>query len=427
MNIFRNKNFTLMFFGRVITNIGDSLYAVAAMWLVYDLGGSTFYTGLAGFLTILPRIIQLLSGPFIDRIPIRKLLLSTQLIQAILLLIIPIGAYFDFLTVALVLVISPLLTTLNMFVYPAQMAALPAIMKKDQLTQANSYFTVAYQGIEIACNAIAGVLIVTIGAVAIFLLDSVMFFLGALLFAFLRIPKATNINNEPVERQKSFWKSYTSDLKEGLKILLNKKLVKLLVGMIAINLVGGATFVVLPAFSEFHGGAEIFGLLLMAQAAGSLSGAILAPYLRLEKIGLGKVYSVAFMTGGLLWATALFVPWTWLMITIYGLAWLPGGVVNILINTCMQKGIPKQLLGRVFSAAYSLSGMAMPLGSLIGGIGGVVIGSFYVIVLSGIVVFLVGVYWLLDKGTRGLPKIENINETTFLAEPVKTEQQKVGI
>ncbi|WP_308737383.1 hypothetical protein [Paenibacillus sp. PCH8] len=71
MEIFKNKNFTLMFFGRILTNIGDSLYAVSAMWLVYNLGGSSFYTGLAGFLSILPKIIQLLSGPMIDRIPIR--------------------------------------------------------------------------------------------------------------------------------------------------------------------------------------------------------------------------------------------------------------------------------------------------------------------------------------------------------------------
>ncbi|MDQ0175499.1 hypothetical protein ACFOS2_14905 [Bacillus chungangensis] len=93
MKIFLNKNFSFMFFGRVISNIGDSLYTVAAMWLVYDLGGSTFYTGLAGFLTILPRFIQFISGPLIDRLPIRPLLIITQSIQSILLLFIPIAHY----------------------------------------------------------------------------------------------------------------------------------------------------------------------------------------------------------------------------------------------------------------------------------------------------------------------------------------------
>ncbi|HEY4391601.1 MAG TPA: MFS transporter, partial [Paenibacillus sp.] len=68
MEIFKNRNFSVLFVGRILTNIGDNLYAVAAMWLVYNLGGSTLYTGLAGFLSILPRIIQLFSGPMIDRV-----------------------------------------------------------------------------------------------------------------------------------------------------------------------------------------------------------------------------------------------------------------------------------------------------------------------------------------------------------------------
>ena len=85
-----------MFLGRIVTNIGDTLYAVAAMWLVFELGGSTFYTGLAGFLTIIPRFVQFFAGPLIDRISIRPLLIVTQIIQSIMLLIIPIAYFFDF-------------------------------------------------------------------------------------------------------------------------------------------------------------------------------------------------------------------------------------------------------------------------------------------------------------------------------------------
>ncbi|MEH7388334.1 MFS transporter [Bacillus sp. JJ1521] len=416
MRIFMQRNFLFMFIGRVITNIGDSFYTVAAMWLVYDLGGSTFYTGLAGFLTILPRCVQFFSGPLIDRIPIRSLLLYSQIFQGILLLIIPTAHYFNFLSITLVLIITPLVTTLNMFVYPAQMASLPKFVKEKDLTKANSYFTLAYQGIEIGCNAVAGILIVMIGAISIYLLDSVLFMVGAILFSFLRISKDMTENHEKRGRVSIFasLKIYKDDLKIGIDILLSKPLLRILIGVIAINLVGGATFVVLPEFSEHSGGPEIYGLLLMAQAAGSLSGALLAPYLKVERFGLGKVYSLAFLISGFMWALSVFSPWTWLMIVIYGIAWLPGGVTNILINTCLQKGVPKHLLGRVFSASYSLSGIAMPLGSLLGGYLGVMFGSIFVIFCSGLVIFLVGIFWMVDKTTRSLPKTENINESTFI-------------
>ncbi|TFE00595.1 MFS transporter [Jeotgalibacillus salarius] len=415
MRIFSNKNFLYMFLGRIVTNIGDTLYAVAAMWLVSDLGGSTFFTGLAGFLTIIPRFIQFFGGPLIDRIPIRPLLIITQCIQSFMLLIIPLAYYFDLLSVSLVLIISPIITTFNMLVYPAQMASLPKFVEEKDLTKANSLFTFAYQGIETGCNAIAGILLVTIGAVSIYLLDSIMFLIGALIFSMINLPKQTK--REKVSDKQpiiTHFKKYGVDLKEGFSILLNKTFSRLLLGVIAINLVGGATFVVLPEFSKQQGGAEVFGFLLMAQALGSLAGALLAPYLKLEKFGLGRVYGTAFIISGILWATSIFSPWTWLMIAIYGLAWFPGGVTNILINTCMQRGIPKHLLGRVFSASFSLSGMAMPLGSLIGGILGMMIGSTYVILFSGIVVLLVGVFWMFDTVTQSLPKSEDVTETTFI-------------
>lgn len=67
--LWKNKNFLILFLGRMITNIGDSLYYVASMWLVYQLGGSSFYSGIAGFLILLPMGLQFLTGPFVDRFP----------------------------------------------------------------------------------------------------------------------------------------------------------------------------------------------------------------------------------------------------------------------------------------------------------------------------------------------------------------------
>ncbi|WP_245338963.1 MFS transporter [Paenibacillus shirakamiensis] len=133
-----NRNFKLMFMGRVISNIGDSLYAVAAMWLVSELGGSTFYTGLAGFLTLIPRFMQFFSGPLIDRISIRFLLMNTQLIQAVLLTIIPLASYLGMLNVVLVLILSPLISVFNIIIYPAQMSALPRLVDKKDLLFAKS-------------------------------------------------------------------------------------------------------------------------------------------------------------------------------------------------------------------------------------------------------------------------------------------------
>lgn len=443
MEILKNKNFTLMFVGRILTNIGDSLYAVAAMWLVYDLGGSSFFTGLAGFLSILPRLVQLLSGPIIDHLPIRGILVYSQLIQAVLLLIVPIAYYFDFLTVALVLTITPILNICNSWVYPVQMSALPKILEKRQLTQGNSLFSVAYQGIDVACNAISGMLIVAVGAVALYFWNAIGFFVGAVLFSQIKIAtvnskgkssasdkaEPTNLTKKfNIIKLKHFLANYKNDLVSGVKLLTKTSLSTLLFGAMIINAAGGATFSVLPIFSDKVGGAHVYGLMLMVIALASLLGALCAPYLRLEKVGLGIVYGVAYIISGIAWCFSVYSPWTWLVIVIYGLAWFPGGAVNVLINTVIQKGVPQQYLGLIFAAIMALSGLALPLGSLIGGLLGVWLDSKVVISLSGLVVLLVGVFWLVNSTSRQLPKSDHITEDFFsLKQKVKVTNNDVSI
>lgn len=309
MDIFQNRNFTLMFAGRILTNIGDSLYAVAAMWLVYDLGGSTLYTGLAGFLSLIPRLIQLLSGPIIDRLPIRSILVYTQFLQGILLLIVPLAAYGGFLSVGLVLTLTPILSACNMWVYPAQLSALPRLVAKKHLTQGNSLFSIAYQGMEVACNALSGALIALLGAISLYLWNSVGFFIGALLFAQLRIPATPSEEATATEERKRHAepkpashpvRKYISDMREGIRLLVATPLSRLLFGVIAINAAGGATFSLLPAFSSQIGGPGIYGILLTSQALCSLIGAICSPYVKLERLRLGFLYSIAYLMRNLM-------------------------------------------------------------------------------------------------------------------------------
>src|SRR5690625_4530642 len=118
----KNKNFSVLISGRILTNIGDSLYAVASMWLVYDLTQSNFFTGLAGFLTMAPVALQFLIGPLIDQTEHKSILIYSQMIQAILLMLIPIAYVFDVLTVWLVLIVNPLASIIQQFVYPTQAA-----------------------------------------------------------------------------------------------------------------------------------------------------------------------------------------------------------------------------------------------------------------------------------------------------------------
>ncbi|WP_052361007.1 MFS transporter [Geomicrobium sp. JCM 19038] len=175
-NILTNFNFMILLLSRCASNAGSSLYSIAAMWLVYELSGSSMYSGLALFLTQMPALLQIVLGPVIDRFQLKKLLVFTQCIQVFMLLVLPLAYAFGFLTVALVLTVMPVVSLCNQFLYPAQLTLLPKILKKDQLTTGNSLFSVAYQGTDVLFTAFAGIIIAVVGGVAIFYVNSATFY-----------------------------------------------------------------------------------------------------------------------------------------------------------------------------------------------------------------------------------------------------------
>lgn len=171
LEILKNLNFVKLLLGRIASNIGDSIYYVSAMWLVYELGGSEFYTGLAGFLILLPNALQFLFGPIVDNYSIKLILVFTQFMQAILISTIVILYFYNLITVTSILIIMPIIAIMNQFAYPAMQSVLPKIIKKDSLTQGNSLMSISYQGLDVVFNSVSGIFISLIGAISLLFLD----------------------------------------------------------------------------------------------------------------------------------------------------------------------------------------------------------------------------------------------------------------
>ncbi|WP_028544875.1 MFS transporter [Paenibacillus taiwanensis] len=408
--IFRNENFTKLFIGRLFANAGDSFYMIGAMWMVYNLGGSTFYTGLAGFLTSMPRIIQFLYGPFIDRWPLRHMLVSTQLTQAVLLLIVPFGYAYGFLSITFILILMPIISMLNQFMYPAEMAALPKVLPREQLTMGNMLFTAANQGSDAAFNALGGVLIGAIGVSSLFLINSGLFFITAFVFSMLTVATASTTNESktnPKQNQlqlKQVMKQYGRELTDGIKMLMQPSIMRLLAGILVINFAGGALMAILPAFGSSP---EQYGLLMTSMAVGGILGTVLAPALRIEHKKLGLLFIVAFLVCGLLWILCSQATSPWLAVILFGIGWLPGGVTNVAAAVFVQTVVPEAYMGRVMAAISSFSGLAMPLGFLLGGALGTYWGSSSMMLLCGLLVSLVSILWLIDPMTRRMPSLHN--------------------
>ncbi|HET7324555.1 MAG TPA: MFS transporter [Halococcus sp.] len=407
-SLWRNRNFLRLLFGRLVTNAGDSLYTIAGMWLVYDLTQSSFYTGIAGALFLLPPALQFISGPLVDRWSLTRTLVWTQLIQAILILSIPVAAYFGQLSVGLILLTIPLLSLLNQFVYPAQNAALPRIVSETQLTRANSAFSFANQGTNMVFRALAGVLIALGGAVSLFVLDSVTFAIAVLSFTGVRIPTPTDTPDETASIDIS---GYLSDLRDGVEWLRGTVFAEMMLTTAVTNFSSGVMIAILPAFAALRGGSVLYGALYGAIGGGLLLGALVAS--RLTHIKYGSIRMIGLGMGFFLWLGAVYSPWPALTVVLFVLTGVPVGSTNVMGQTLIQTVTPDDLLGRVTSVDASVATLTVPIGSFLGGI---MSSAFGVVTTMAIAAFgfgFVSCYFALRPRLRRLPAMDNIDPTEF--------------
>ncbi|MGE7769094.1 MFS transporter [Viridibacillus arvi] len=419
IKLFKNRNFAALFFGRTISNFGDSLYAIAAIWLVYELGGSTFYTGLAGFLTMAPGMLQFLIGPIVDRVSLKKLLVVTQLIQFIFVLSIPLLHYIGVLNVTLLLIIMPILACINQFIFPAQSAALPRIVETDDLVGANSLFSFANSGVNILANSFGGVLITIIGAINIYFFDAFLFLITIFIFLLFSYSEPTELKvKSEIGTLKGHTKRYINDLLDGYKFVRGSIISKFFYGSIAANFSFGIALAVLPAYSSSRGGVELYGIFMGTYSAGYLCGVILSPYLK--RFNFGKMVITSFFISSLFWLSSVFVSSNILSIIIFGIALIPLGAAEVTMAAVGQRIIPQQYLARTFSLIASISASAMPLGSLFGGYIGTVSNSHLGFAIGSLGMLFVSLAWVIIPQLRRLPKIDEIDSKKYFANQNET-------
>ena len=290
--MFKNKNFSILLFGRLITNFGDSIYSIATLTLIYTLTKSTFYSGITLFLISFTAILQIFISPIINKFNVKRFLIISQLLQAIILLVITYLIYVNKLQITMLIIFIVCISFINQIVYPIQLALLPKIVKQEDLVKANSLFSIAYQGSDALFNSIGGYIISIFGTIFAFIINSITFFINSTLFIFLSDDLSKNENTNTIQE------NYFSKLSSGIKIWNTPLLKPLLIGIIIINFSTSSLLTLLPEYSETS---YFYGVLLSASGLGILIGAFLSNSQILKNIRLGVLYTTFTLGIGLSW------------------------------------------------------------------------------------------------------------------------------
>ena len=352
--------FRSLIIARVVSFVGDSLSLVALMLHVAQTTGQALAVAallLAG--DFVPALFSPLTGAISDRFDRRRVMITCELLQAVLLMAIALAL--PPLPLLLVLVAARAIT--GQVFQPASRAAVPALVPPRHLESANSALGFGTNGAEAIGPLVAAGLLPLAGIRGVLLVDAASFAVSALLLT--RLPALTPTSVGATVAPRLF-----AQAREGLGYIWSVRPVRILtLGFCGIVLVNGIDDValLLLATDTLRAGESAVAVLLAAVGVGLLIG-----YALLARVGARIAMSVLLVAGfavssvgnlltGLAWAVG--VAFALQAVRGLGLA-----AMDVASNTLLQRWVPDRMLGRVFGNLYGLIGVAAGISYLGGGL-----------------------------------------------------------
>ena len=154
--VFRRPDFVLMWMAQLVSTAGSSLTDLAAGIYVYQQTGSAFLVGVTLMATAVPSlIVGLIAGVYVDRYDRRKVMIASNLGQAVVVAFIP---FFLDIDIAFLFVLILVNAGVKQFFDPAYEALIPEIASDEELTAANAFLSIASFGSTAIGFAGAGLL-----------------------------------------------------------------------------------------------------------------------------------------------------------------------------------------------------------------------------------------------------------------------------
>jgi MFS family permease len=343
-----------LWIGQLVSILGDFLALFAVISVVtYKLRGTPAEVTMIQMSFMAPlALVGPLAGVFVDRWDIRRTMIASDLIRAVLVLAL-LAAH----DLRQIYVILFALSAVSAFFIPAQSVTLRTLVPPEGLLAANALMQQAMQMMRILGPFLAGVLVASFGAALCYWIDSASFLISAAILYRLVIhrPAAPSVNTI---------RSVYSDLAAGMRFIFTHAAVSFVIismaaGMFAIGCFGPLIAVYVRDF--LHGDERLFGLVSSLMGVGMIAGTLLIRRFAMSRskshlvIGgiLGIGISVVMMAA---------LDLTWL--TVLGAFCMGAGVTFIIIpsQTLMQQETPKEMVGRVSSSVMSVLILAQVVG-----------------------------------------------------------------
>jgi predicted MFS family arabinose efflux permease len=349
------RDFRLLYIGRVVSITGDKVAPVALAFAVLGLTDSAVDLGYVLSARVVAMVVFLLvGGVWADRLPRRATLIGTDLLRfatqgltAILLLA-------GWAEVWQLIVLQAIAGAGQAFFRPASTGLIPDTVSRARLQQANALLGMSEHATTIFGPAIAAAIVATVGPGWAIGLDALTYAVSALFLVRLRVDES---------RRRRPRGTFVADLGEGWAEFRSRRWLVALVGEYALyHLAVFAPFYVLgPTLAARDlGGAAAWGVIMTAFGAGAIAGGVAG--LRLQPTRPLLVVAALFALHALPLVALALTDIVALIGATTFLAGVTSAFAAAIWETTLQERVPAEALSRVSSYDWLGSMAFLPLG-----------------------------------------------------------------
>ncbi|MCX6550170.1 MAG: MFS transporter [Acidobacteria bacterium] len=351
-----NRNYRLLWFGQIVSQLGDWFNSVAIYALLLELTGSATSVALMIIVQFLPiAVIGPVAGVVVDRVDRRRLMIAADVLRGCVVLLLLLVRRAD--QVWLVYLVMGVAVSATAFFEPARTAAIPNVTSKAELLTANALSSATWSAMLAIGAGAGGVVTALLGRETAFLVNAVSFFASAVILA-----RTDFVATPPEIKRPTGLGSLTgiADLVEGIRYVRSDRHVAALMLVKAGWGMAGGVLLLMAVMGErvFPVGGSAaagIGVLYAARGFGAGVGPILArAWLGQQPEQMRRAIAPSYLLVAVFY---LMLGWSANLLTasiaVIG-AHAAGSVLWVFSTVLLQMSVPDRYRGRVFSAELAL-------------------------------------------------------------------------
>jgi DHA3 family macrolide efflux protein-like MFS transporter len=351
--VLRNRDYFYLWWGSIVSNVGNRIHFIALMVYTYNLTGKALDLGLLMIIMSVPNFfLSPVMGVLADRMDKRKLMIASDVARFALVILFPFTQ-----NIWQVYALAFLIGAANSAFFPSAFSLIPMIVPKKDLLTANSLNVTTQNVVAIIGPAAGGLIVGFWGTTPAFVLNSFTFLFSAFMVLLIRKPKSRETLSGEVDAATPKKPSYVREFTEGLRFMMTDPMMRYIIFTFAalILVTSGLNPLFVVLVKEVLGKGDLaFGYLISALGVGGIVGGFLYGLIGQRFSRISIIINLLFLDSIIVIILGINTSY-YAALGLFAVFGIIGTVFSITIMTLLQEYIPAEKMGRamgVFSVMF---------------------------------------------------------------------------